>query len=170
MCFSLEETDAIIAAAQESGKVAQVGYVKLYEPAFEAALLEVRAMIAERARLFAMRPAPRQGGVRNEARDAAGAFAERRCAYGDSAQGLLETRVEDRVVVEVQKHVVIGGADPPHGRCASHALGQAVVDPVEHGPLKDCGQAVDVFEPDGPIRVAAGVEHGANLIDELAQA
>lgn len=44
MCFSLEETDAIIAAAQESGKVGQVGYVKLYEPAFEAAVQEVRTM------------------------------------------------------------------------------------------------------------------------------
>ena len=44
MCFSLEETDAIVAAAQESGKVGQVGYVKLYEPAFEAALQEVRTM------------------------------------------------------------------------------------------------------------------------------
>lgn len=44
LCYSLEEADAIIAAARRSGKVAQVGYVKLYEPAFEGASREVRAM------------------------------------------------------------------------------------------------------------------------------
>lgn len=44
MCFSLDEADAIADAAARSGKVGQVGYVKLYEPAFETALDEVRGM------------------------------------------------------------------------------------------------------------------------------
>ena len=44
MCFSLGEADAIIAAAERSGKVGQVGYVKLYEPAFEVAVEEVGDM------------------------------------------------------------------------------------------------------------------------------
>ena len=44
MCFSLQEADAIIAAAEGSGKVAQVGYMKLYEPAFEVAQKEVAAI------------------------------------------------------------------------------------------------------------------------------
>jgi predicted dehydrogenase len=44
MCFSLGEADAIISAARESGKVGQVGYVKLFEPAFETARREVAAM------------------------------------------------------------------------------------------------------------------------------
>ena len=44
LCFSLDEYDAILAAAEGSGKVAQVGYVKLYEPAFDAAAEEVRGM------------------------------------------------------------------------------------------------------------------------------
>lgn len=41
MCYSLQEADAIIAAAERSGKVGMVGYMKLYEPAFEAARDEV---------------------------------------------------------------------------------------------------------------------------------
>jgi predicted dehydrogenase len=44
MCFSLAEADAIITAARDSGKVGQVGYVKLYEPAFETARREVAVM------------------------------------------------------------------------------------------------------------------------------
>lgn len=44
LCFSLEEAEGIISAAHQSGKVGLMGYVKLYEPAFEAALLEVRSM------------------------------------------------------------------------------------------------------------------------------
>ena len=41
MCYSLEEADRIIGAAEASGKVAQVGYMKLYEPAFELARAEI---------------------------------------------------------------------------------------------------------------------------------
>jgi predicted dehydrogenase len=37
ICFSLAETDAIIAARQQSGKVGQVGYMKVYDPAYEYA-------------------------------------------------------------------------------------------------------------------------------------
>jgi predicted dehydrogenase len=44
MCFSLQEADAIIAAAQTSGKVGQVGYMKVYDPAFEIAQREVAEM------------------------------------------------------------------------------------------------------------------------------
>lgn len=44
ICFSLEETDAIIAARQRSGKVGQVGYMKVYDPAFEYAKGEVDGM------------------------------------------------------------------------------------------------------------------------------
>lgn len=44
MCFSLQETDAIIAARQRSGKVGQVGYMKVYDPAYELALAEVHDM------------------------------------------------------------------------------------------------------------------------------
>lgn len=41
MCFSLQEADAIVSAARRSGKVGMVGYMKLYEPAFEIARAEV---------------------------------------------------------------------------------------------------------------------------------
>ncbi|MFN8490159.1 MAG: Gfo/Idh/MocA family oxidoreductase [Caldilineaceae bacterium] len=44
ICFSLEETDAIIAAHQRSGKVAQAGYMKVYDPAYEYAKREVDGM------------------------------------------------------------------------------------------------------------------------------
>lgn len=37
MCFSLQEADAIISAQQRSGKVGQVGYMKVYDPAYEYA-------------------------------------------------------------------------------------------------------------------------------------
>ena len=41
MCYSLQEADRIIEAAEASGRVAQVGYMKLHEPAFELAQQEV---------------------------------------------------------------------------------------------------------------------------------
>ena len=44
MCFSLQETDAIIAAHKRSGKVGQVGYMKVYDPAYEYAKQEVDDM------------------------------------------------------------------------------------------------------------------------------
>ena len=44
LCYSLQEADAIIDAARAAGTVAQVGYVKLYEPAFEAASKEIGSM------------------------------------------------------------------------------------------------------------------------------
>lgn len=44
MCFSLQETDAIIAAHQAAGTVGQVGYMKVYDPAYEYALAQVQQM------------------------------------------------------------------------------------------------------------------------------
>ncbi len=44
MCYSLQEADAIIAAQQRSGKVGQVGYMKVYDPAYEYAKREVDEM------------------------------------------------------------------------------------------------------------------------------
>ncbi len=44
ICSSLQEADAMIDAAQKSGKVGQAGYMKVYEPAFEMAKGEVDAM------------------------------------------------------------------------------------------------------------------------------
>ena len=44
MCFSLQETDAIIAAKNKAGTVGQVGYMKVYDPAFEYAKQEVASM------------------------------------------------------------------------------------------------------------------------------
>jgi predicted dehydrogenase len=44
MCFSLQEADAIIAAAERSGKVGMVGYMKVYDPAYETAKREVDGM------------------------------------------------------------------------------------------------------------------------------
>lgn len=44
MCFSLQETDAIIQAQQRSGKVGQVGYMKVYDPAYEYAKQTVDQM------------------------------------------------------------------------------------------------------------------------------
>ncbi|MEZ4869878.1 MAG: Gfo/Idh/MocA family oxidoreductase [Caldilineaceae bacterium] len=44
MCFSLQEADAIAAARQRSGKVGQVGYMKIFDPAFEYARREVETM------------------------------------------------------------------------------------------------------------------------------
>ncbi|MCS6861850.1 MAG: Gfo/Idh/MocA family oxidoreductase [Abditibacteriales bacterium] len=44
MCFSLQEAHAIIAAAERSGKVGMVGYMKVYDPAYEIAQREVEGM------------------------------------------------------------------------------------------------------------------------------
>lgn len=44
MCFSLKEADSIVSAYKKSGKVGMVGYVKLYEPAFETAQKEVASI------------------------------------------------------------------------------------------------------------------------------
>ena len=44
MCSSLEETDKLIASHKASGKVGQVGYMKVYDPAFEYAKREVDEM------------------------------------------------------------------------------------------------------------------------------
>jgi predicted dehydrogenase len=44
MCFSRQEADRICAAQERSGKVGQVGYMKVYDPAYEYALREVQAM------------------------------------------------------------------------------------------------------------------------------
>jgi predicted dehydrogenase len=44
MCFSLQEADRIIAARQRSGKVGQVGYMKVYDPAYEYAKSHVDGM------------------------------------------------------------------------------------------------------------------------------
>ena len=44
VCFSLEDADAMIGAAQRAGKVAQAGYMKVYDPAFERAKREVEQL------------------------------------------------------------------------------------------------------------------------------
>ena len=44
LCFTLEDADAIAAAARASGRVAQMGYMKVYDPAFELVSAEVAAM------------------------------------------------------------------------------------------------------------------------------
>ena len=44
VCYSLQEADAIIEAAQASGRVGQAGYMKIYDPAFERAKTEVDGM------------------------------------------------------------------------------------------------------------------------------
>ena len=47
ICFSLQEADKIIAAQQAAGTVGQAGYMKVYDPAYEAAQAEVRHTILE---------------------------------------------------------------------------------------------------------------------------
>ena len=42
LCFSLTEIDAMIAAQRAAGTVAQAGYMKVYDPAFELAQRAVR--------------------------------------------------------------------------------------------------------------------------------
>ena len=44
VCFSLREADAIARAAEGAGVVAQAGYMKVYDPAFETAKAEVDGM------------------------------------------------------------------------------------------------------------------------------
>ena len=44
VCYSLREADAIAGAAGRSGLVAQAGYMKVYDPAFETAKAEVDEM------------------------------------------------------------------------------------------------------------------------------
>ena len=44
MCFSLREADAIIQAARGAGTVGQMGYMKVFDPAFERAQRDVQAM------------------------------------------------------------------------------------------------------------------------------
>jgi predicted dehydrogenase len=44
MCFSHQEADRIIAAQERAGTVGQVGYMKVYDPAYEYALTEVQTM------------------------------------------------------------------------------------------------------------------------------
>ena len=44
MCFSLQEADRIIDACRRAGTVGQVGYMKVYDPAYEYGLREVQTM------------------------------------------------------------------------------------------------------------------------------
>ena len=44
MCFSLQEVDAISVARQRAGCVGQVGYMKVYDPAYEYARREIATM------------------------------------------------------------------------------------------------------------------------------
>jgi len=44
LCYSLKEADAIIDAARSSGKAGLMGYMKVYDPAFELARREVEEM------------------------------------------------------------------------------------------------------------------------------
>ena len=44
ICFSLQEADKIIAAQRAAGTVGQAGYMKVYDPAFEAAECEAQSM------------------------------------------------------------------------------------------------------------------------------
>ena len=44
VCFSLQEMDTMLAAQREAGTVAQAGYMKVHDPAFQLAKLEVDAM------------------------------------------------------------------------------------------------------------------------------
>ncbi len=44
VCFSLQELDKMIAAQQKVNKIAQAGYMKVYDPAFQIAKTEVDAM------------------------------------------------------------------------------------------------------------------------------
>ena len=44
VCFSLQEIDAMLDAQQKSGTVAQAGYMKVHDPAFQLAKLEVDTM------------------------------------------------------------------------------------------------------------------------------
>jgi predicted dehydrogenase len=48
VCFCLEQADAMIEAAQQTGKVAQAGYMKVYDPAFELMQHHVARMDAIR--------------------------------------------------------------------------------------------------------------------------
>ncbi len=48
MCYSVQEADRIIAAHQRAGTVGQVGYMKVFDPAYEYALAEVQQMDAIR--------------------------------------------------------------------------------------------------------------------------
>lgn len=44
LCASVQEADMIIAAQKDAGKVGQVGYMKVYDPAFQYAQRQVEAM------------------------------------------------------------------------------------------------------------------------------
>jgi len=44
VCTSLQETEALVAAAERSGRVGLAAYMKIYDPAFELAQREVAAM------------------------------------------------------------------------------------------------------------------------------
>jgi predicted dehydrogenase len=44
MCFSRQEADRIISAQEQAGKVGQVGYMKVYDPAYEYGLAEVKTL------------------------------------------------------------------------------------------------------------------------------
>ncbi len=44
VCFSLQEIDSMIAAQKKAGKVAQAGYMKVHDPAFQLAKREVDTM------------------------------------------------------------------------------------------------------------------------------
>ena len=44
VCFSLEEMAAMTAACEQSGKVGQSGYMKLFDPGYEAGRREIAAM------------------------------------------------------------------------------------------------------------------------------
>ena len=98
VCFSLQESDAMIEACKRSGKVGQAGYMKVYDPAFERAKQEAADMDVRFVQINHLHP---DNALHLQQ------FDVRR--FDDLPEGAMERAVEGRQAARQQ---AIGDVDP----------------------------------------------------------
>ena len=98
VCFSLQESDAMIEACKRSGKVGQAGYMKVYDPAFERAKQEAADMDVRFVQINHLHP---DNALHLQQ------FDVRR--FDDLPEGAMESAVEGRQAARQQ---AIGDVDP----------------------------------------------------------
>ena len=98
VCFSLQESDAMIEACKRSGKVGQAGYMKVYDPAFERAKQEAADMDVRFVQINHLHP---DNALHLQQ------FDVRR--FDDLPEGAMESVVEGRQAARQQ---AIGDVDP----------------------------------------------------------
>ncbi len=112
VCFSLQESDAMIEACKRSGKVGQAGYMKVYDPAFERAKQEAADMDVRFVQINHLHPNNalhlQQFDVRS---------------FGDLPEGAMDSAIEGRQAARQQ---AIGNVDP-HVERAFHLLAGSMI-------------------------------------------